>query len=71
MAKGFLTYECISFCQNYLSTEDDEDHVCLPPVHTSAGSLESVTARATDQSMSALPIDATTLTGLTGLRYNT
>ncbi|KAK1574573.1 hypothetical protein QYE76_048141 [Lolium multiflorum] len=31
MAKGFLTYECISFCQNYLSTEDDEDHVGLPP----------------------------------------
>jgi hypothetical protein len=30
MAKGFLTYECISFCQNYLSTEDDQDHVGLP-----------------------------------------
>ncbi|KAK1628218.1 hypothetical protein QYE76_002533 [Lolium multiflorum] len=29
MAKGFLTYECISFCQNYLSTEDDQD-VGLP-----------------------------------------
>ncbi|KAK1609935.1 hypothetical protein QYE76_033608 [Lolium multiflorum] len=71
MAKGFLTYECISFCQNYLSTEDDEDHVGLPPGRTSAGWLESITARATAQSMSALPIDATTLTGLTGSRYNT
>jgi hypothetical protein len=30
MAKGFLTYECNSFCQNYLSTEDDQDHVGLP-----------------------------------------
>ncbi|KAK1662634.1 hypothetical protein QYE76_050793 [Lolium multiflorum] len=70
MAKGFLTYECISFCQNYLST-DDEDHVGLPPGRTSGGSLESVTARATAQSMSALKIDATTLTGLTGSRYNT
>ncbi|KAK1683479.1 hypothetical protein QYE76_044327 [Lolium multiflorum] len=71
MAKGFLTYECISFCQNYLSTKDDEDHVGLPPGRTSGGSLESVTARATAQSMSALTIDATTLTGLTGSRYNT
>ncbi|KAK1612835.1 hypothetical protein QYE76_036508 [Lolium multiflorum] len=71
MAKGFLTYECISFCQNYLSTEDDEDHVGLPPGRTSGGSLESVTARATAQSMSALKIDATTLRGLTGSRYNT
>ncbi|KAK1684789.1 hypothetical protein QYE76_045637 [Lolium multiflorum] len=71
MAKGFLTYECISFCQNYLSTEDDEDHVGLPPGRTSAGSLESVTARATAQSMSALSIDATSLKGLTGSRYNT
>ena len=24
MAKGFLTYECISFCQNYLSTENED-----------------------------------------------
>ena len=23
-AKGFLTYECISFCQNYLSTENQD-----------------------------------------------
>jgi hypothetical protein len=30
MTKGFLTYECISFCQNYLSTEDDQEHVGLP-----------------------------------------
>ncbi|KAK1692032.1 hypothetical protein QYE76_008729 [Lolium multiflorum] len=71
MAKGFLIYECISFCQNYLSTEDDEDHVGLPPGRTSGGSLQSVTARATAQSMSALTIDATTLTGLTGSCYNT
>ena len=28
MAKGFLTYECISFCQNYLSTENQ--NVGLP-----------------------------------------
>ena len=24
IAKGFLTYECISFCQNYLSTENED-----------------------------------------------
>ena len=24
MAKGFLTYECISFCQSYLSTENQD-----------------------------------------------
>ena len=24
MAMGFLTYECISFCQNYLSTENED-----------------------------------------------
>ena len=24
MVKGFLTYECISFCQNYLSTENQD-----------------------------------------------
>ncbi|KAK1551541.1 hypothetical protein QYE76_027024 [Lolium multiflorum] len=41
MAKGFLTYECISFCQNYLSTEDDEDHVGLPP-RTHLGRLAGV-----------------------------
>ncbi|KAK1693309.1 hypothetical protein QYE76_010006 [Lolium multiflorum] len=29
IAKGFLTYECISFCQNYLSTEN-EDVESLP-----------------------------------------
>ncbi|KAK1683067.1 hypothetical protein QYE76_043915 [Lolium multiflorum] len=28
IAKGFLTYECISFCQNYLSTENED--VSLP-----------------------------------------
>jgi hypothetical protein len=28
IAKGFLTYECISFCQNYLSTENQD--VSLP-----------------------------------------
>ncbi|KAK1626767.1 hypothetical protein QYE76_001082 [Lolium multiflorum] len=41
MAKGFLTYECISFGQNYLSTEDDEDHVGLPP-RTHLGRLAGV-----------------------------
>jgi hypothetical protein len=32
ITKGFLTYECISFCQNYLHTEDDDidDPVGLP-----------------------------------------
>jgi hypothetical protein len=32
IAKGFLTYECISFCQNYLRTEEDDtdDPVGLP-----------------------------------------
>ncbi|KAK1693700.1 hypothetical protein QYE76_010397 [Lolium multiflorum] len=71
MAKGFLTYGCISFCQNYLTTQDDQDHVGLPPGCTSAGLLESFTGRATAQSMSALSIDATTLKGLTRSRYNT
>jgi hypothetical protein len=41
MAKGFLTYECISFCQNYLSTEDDQDHVGLP-TRTHLGRLAGV-----------------------------
>ncbi|KAK1644701.1 hypothetical protein QYE76_062506 [Lolium multiflorum] len=35
IAKGFLTYECISFCQNYLSTENED--VGLPTGSTSAG----------------------------------
>jgi hypothetical protein len=32
IAKGFLTYECVSFCQNYLRTkeEDIDDPVGLP-----------------------------------------
>jgi hypothetical protein len=24
IAKGFLSYECISFCQNYLQNEDED-----------------------------------------------
>ncbi|KAK1685507.1 hypothetical protein QYE76_046355 [Lolium multiflorum] len=35
IAKGFLTYECISFRQNYLSTENED--VGLPTSSTSAG----------------------------------
>ena len=32
IAKGFLTNECVSFCQNFLRTEDDDtdDPVVLP-----------------------------------------
>jgi hypothetical protein len=32
ISKGFLTYECVSFCQNYLCTEEDDtdDPVGLP-----------------------------------------
>jgi hypothetical protein len=32
IAEGFLTYECVSFCQNYLRTEEDDtdDPVGLP-----------------------------------------
>jgi hypothetical protein len=41
MAKGFLTYECISFCQNYLSTEDGQDYVGLP-TRTHLGRLAGV-----------------------------
>ena len=24
MAKGFITYECITFCQNYIRTEEED-----------------------------------------------
>ena len=37
MAKGFLTYECISFCQNYLSTENQDVGL---PTRTHLGRLK-------------------------------
>jgi hypothetical protein len=30
IAKGFLSYECISFCQNYLQNEDEDVPIGLP-----------------------------------------
>jgi hypothetical protein len=30
IAKGFLFYECISFCQNYLQNEDEDIPIGLP-----------------------------------------
>jgi hypothetical protein len=30
IAKGFLSYECISFCQNYLQNEDEDVSIGLP-----------------------------------------
>jgi hypothetical protein len=50
MAKGFLTYECISFCQNYLSTEDEQDHVGLP-TRTHLGRLAGVGHREGNRSV--------------------
>ena len=37
MAKGFLTYECISFCQNYITIENQ--HIVLP-TRTHLGRLD-------------------------------
>jgi hypothetical protein len=47
IAKGFLTYECISFCQNYLCTKEDDtdDPVGLPKRTHSVGLPDMVTAR--------------------------
>jgi hypothetical protein len=30
IAKGFLSYECISFCQNYLQNKDEDVPIGLP-----------------------------------------
>jgi hypothetical protein len=30
IAKGFLSYECISFCQNYLQNEDEDVPIGMP-----------------------------------------
>jgi hypothetical protein len=47
ITKGFLTYECVSFCQNYLRTkkDDTDDPVGVPKRCTLVGLPDMVTAR--------------------------
>jgi hypothetical protein len=71
IAKGFLSYECISFCQNYLQNKDDDVPIGLPIRGTSAGSMGLITAMASSPCTSSSKPDNHTLTGHTESRYNT
>ena len=69
MAKGFLTYECISFCQNYLSTENQDVGL---PMRKHLGRLNGYGHReGPAHSLSESMVEKMISTGLTGSRYNT
>ena len=69
MAKGFLTYECISFCQNYLSSENQDVGL---PTRTHLGRLERFGHREGYRSLHVgIHGRQDDFTGLTGSRYNT
>jgi hypothetical protein len=66
IAKGFLSYECISFCQNYLQNEDEDVPIGLPIRRQGL-----VTAMASSPCTSSSKPDNQTLTGQTESCYNT
>jgi hypothetical protein len=71
IAMGFLSYECISFCQNYLKMRTRTSLLVCLSGGTSAGSMGLVTAMALSPCTSSSKPDNQTLTGHTESRYNT